>query len=119
MPDAAPARLADLPEPWEPDVEAASVPVGSEWLRATFQRTKRRARCVGRSSGWTVMLSFWFANEDGVLKPSKFGRAMPSADVRLLPLFARVALDAAAEAERQGLMTAECWERAGLTPPGE
>jgi hypothetical protein len=114
--DTAP-RLADTPEAWEPDVEAASYQVGPEWLRATFQRTKRRARGIGKRSGFTCMISFWFATADGELKPSKFGRAMPSADARLLPLLARVALDAAAFAEREGLLRAEDWERAGLPPP--
>jgi hypothetical protein len=110
-------RLAEQLAAWEPDVEAASVPVGGEWLRATLQRTKRRARGIGKRSGYTAMISFWFATAEGELKPSKFGRAMPSADARMLPLLARVALDAAAFAAREGLLRPEDWERAQLMPP--
>ncbi len=58
MPDA-PPRLADQVAAWEPDVEAASVRVGPEWLRATLQRTKKRARGIGKRSGFTCMISFW------------------------------------------------------------
>jgi hypothetical protein len=110
-------RLADRPEAWEPDVEAASVQVGSEWLRATFQRTKRRARGIGKRSGFTCMVSFWFVTPDGELKPSKFGRAMPSADASMLPLLARVALDAAAFGYREGVVRDADYERANLEPP--
>ena len=111
------ATLAEKRDTWEPDVEAASVRVGSELLRATLQRTKKRARGVGKRSGFTCMISFWFATTDGELKPSKFGRAMPSADAGLLPLLARIALDAAAFCQREGLLRAEDWERANLAPP--
>jgi len=115
----APARLADQLAVWEPDIEAASLRVGSEWLRATLQKTKKRARGIGKRSGFTCMISFWFATPDGELKPSKYGRAMPSADARMLPLLARVALDAAAFAHREGLLDAASWERAGLEPPAD
>lgn len=118
MPNAAP-RLADQPTTWEPDVEAASVRIGTEWLRATLQRTKRRARGIGKRSGFTCMISFWFVTGHGELKPSKFGRAMPSADASMLPLLARLALDAAAFCHREGVVRDADYERAGLTPPAD
>lgn len=112
-------RLADQLTAWEPDIEAASVHVGSEWLRATLQRTKKRARGIGKRSGFTCMISFWFATTDGELKPSKFGRAMPSADASMLPLLARIALDAAAFGYREGVVRDADYERANLEPPAD
>lgn len=100
-------------------MQLAAVPVESEVLRATAQRTKRRARGIGKRSGWTGMIAFWFTGAEGKLVPSKFGRAMPSADVRMFPLLARVALDAAAAAHREGLLRVEDWERARLEPPDD
>ena len=107
-------RLADQPPDYGPDVELATLAVGTERLRVTVQRTRKRARCVGRSSGWTATVAYWWEAEPGRWVPSKFAKTAPTTDVRMLPLLARLLLDAAAEAERQGLLLPENWERAGL-----
>ena len=118
MADAA-LRLADQPMDYGPDVELASLAVGIEKVRITVQRTRKRARCVGKSSGWTATIAYWWEPEPGRWVPSKFSRTAPTTDARMLPLLARLCLDAAAEAQRQGLLLPENWERAGLAPPAD
>jgi hypothetical protein len=110
-------RLAEQPVDYGPDVELASLAVGIERLRVTVQRTRKRARCVGKSSGWTATVAYWWEPEPDRWVPSKFARCSPTTDVRMLPLLARLVLDAAAEAHEQGLLLPANWERAGLTPP--
>jgi hypothetical protein len=109
----------DQPVDYGPDVELASLAVGIERLRVTVQRTRKRARCVGKTSGFTAMMAYWWEPEPGRWVPSKYARTAPTTDARMLPLLARLCLDAAAEAQRQGLLQPENWERAGLEPPAD
>src|SRR2546425_700455 len=82
----------------------AALAAGIARVRITVQRTRKRARCVGNSSGWTATIAYWWDPEPGRWVPSKFSRTAPTTDARMLPLLARLCLEAAGEAQRQGLL---------------